>query len=153
MIWHSYTIYTRPLSVWAQYSRLCPISGSFRYNGSLVTRTVVCLTAAKYKPLVFSVTGFALSNGANIFIIMILHDLCLLPGDSLRYFTVSYNFLARTPLKTPYSVAKNALFLARYLAINIFKPHRKHLLRHCFYCCMSVFRALLEMCLHFTILL
>jgi hypothetical protein len=30
------------------------------------------LTAAKFKPLAFSVRGFALSNGANIFIIMIL---------------------------------------------------------------------------------
>jgi hypothetical protein len=40
--------------------RLCPISSSFRYNGRLVTWTVVCLTAAKFKPLIFSVSGFAL---------------------------------------------------------------------------------------------
>jgi hypothetical protein len=52
--------------------------GSVRYCGSLDTLTVVCLTAAKFKPLEFSVRGFALSNGANIFIIMILYDLCLL---------------------------------------------------------------------------
>jgi hypothetical protein len=58
-------------SVQAQYNRLCPISSSFRYNGSLDTWTVVCLTAAKFKPLVFPVSGFALSNVANIFIIMI----------------------------------------------------------------------------------
>jgi hypothetical protein len=77
---HDNTIYTWPLSVRVQYSRLCPISGSFRYNGSLVTWTVVCLTAAKFKPLVFSVTGFALSNCANVFIIMILYHLCLLPA-------------------------------------------------------------------------
>jgi hypothetical protein len=31
------TIYIRPLSVQAQYSRLCPISSSDRYNGILVT--------------------------------------------------------------------------------------------------------------------
>jgi hypothetical protein len=30
-----------------------------RYNGSLVTSTVVSLTAAKFKPLVFSMSGFA----------------------------------------------------------------------------------------------
>jgi hypothetical protein len=66
--WHTYTIYTRPLTIRAQYSRLCPISGSFSYNGSLVTWTVVCLAATKFKPLVFSVRGFALSNGANVFI-------------------------------------------------------------------------------------
>jgi hypothetical protein len=38
---HGYDIYTWPLSVRAQYSRLCPTSGSFRYNGSLVTWMVV----------------------------------------------------------------------------------------------------------------
>jgi hypothetical protein len=54
--------------------------GSVRYCGSLDTWTVVCLTAAKIKPLLFSVRGFALSSGANIFIIMILYDLCLLPA-------------------------------------------------------------------------
>jgi hypothetical protein len=47
------TIFTRPLSGQSQYSRLCHISSSFRYNGSLVTWTVVCLTAAKFKPLLF----------------------------------------------------------------------------------------------------
>jgi hypothetical protein len=76
---HSYTTYTRPPSVRAQYSRLCPTSGSLRYNGSPATRTVVCLTAAKFTPLVFSVTGLALSNDANTFIIMTLYDLRLLP--------------------------------------------------------------------------
>jgi hypothetical protein len=30
-------VFTWPLSVQAQYSRLCPITGSFRYNGSLDT--------------------------------------------------------------------------------------------------------------------
>jgi hypothetical protein len=39
-----YTIFTRPLSVQAQYGRLCPITSSFCYNGSLVTWTIVCLT-------------------------------------------------------------------------------------------------------------
>jgi hypothetical protein len=38
--------YTRLPSIWAQYSRLCPISSSsFRNNGSQVNWTVVCLTA------------------------------------------------------------------------------------------------------------
>jgi hypothetical protein len=40
------TIFTWPLSVQAQYSRLCPTTSSFRYNGSLDTWTVVCLTVA-----------------------------------------------------------------------------------------------------------
>jgi hypothetical protein len=47
-----YTTYTRPLSVQAQYSRSYPIISSSRYNSSLVTWTVVCLTAAKFKPLI-----------------------------------------------------------------------------------------------------
>jgi hypothetical protein len=82
---------TRPLSVQAQYNRLCPIYSSYhrslkvavqgpalwptlihtyihsyRYYGSLVTWTVVCLTAAKFKRLIFPVSGFSLSNVANI---------------------------------------------------------------------------------------
>jgi hypothetical protein len=32
------------------------------YNGSLVTWTVVSLTTAKFKPLIFSMPGFVLSN-------------------------------------------------------------------------------------------
>jgi hypothetical protein len=38
------------------------------------------MTAAKFKPLIFSVSGFTLSNVANIFIFMILDDFCLLPA-------------------------------------------------------------------------
>jgi hypothetical protein len=41
----------------ARYSRLCPISGSLRYNGSLDTWMVVCLVAAKFMNLICSVTG------------------------------------------------------------------------------------------------
>jgi hypothetical protein len=41
---------------------------------------VVRLTAAKFKTLVFPVQGLALSNIANIIILMILNDFCLLPG-------------------------------------------------------------------------
>jgi hypothetical protein len=54
------------LSFQGQYSRSCPVFISSHYNGSLVTWTVVCLTAAKFKPLVFPVSVFALS----IFIIL-----------------------------------------------------------------------------------
>jgi hypothetical protein len=40
------------------------------YNGGLVTWTVLSLTTAKFKPLVFSLCGFALSYSANIFILI-----------------------------------------------------------------------------------
>jgi hypothetical protein len=73
-----HTIFTRPLSVQAQYSKLCPITSSFRYNGSLVTWTVVCLTAAKFKPLVFPVSGFALypSKWRAVYVINLRHRPC-----------------------------------------------------------------------------
>jgi hypothetical protein len=44
------------------------------YNGSLVTWTVVSLTTAKFKPLIFSMSGFTLSYTANMFILMIPHE-------------------------------------------------------------------------------
>jgi hypothetical protein len=69
-----HTLYTRPLSVQAGNSRSCPVLSSSRYNGSLVTWTVVLLTAAKFKPLVFSVPGFAMSNIANICILCALEN-------------------------------------------------------------------------------
>jgi hypothetical protein len=43
----------------------------------LDTWAVVHMTAAKFKPLIFSVWGLALSNVTNIFIFMILDDFCL----------------------------------------------------------------------------
>jgi hypothetical protein len=44
----------------------------------LVTWTVVNLTTAKCKPLIFSVSGFALPYTENMFILMLLYDFCLL---------------------------------------------------------------------------
>jgi hypothetical protein len=44
------------------------------YNGSLVTWTVVSLTTVKFKPLICSMSGFALSYNANMLILVILHD-------------------------------------------------------------------------------
>jgi hypothetical protein len=76
---HVHTIYTRPLSVQVHYSRSCPIISNFCYNSSLVTWTVVWLTAAKFRPLIFPASRLALSNVANISIFMILYGFCLLP--------------------------------------------------------------------------
>jgi hypothetical protein len=73
-------MYIKYIQGLCQYSRLCPISTSFRYNGSLVTLTVVCLTAAKFKPLITSMSGFAFANIVNIFVFTILYDFCLLPA-------------------------------------------------------------------------
>jgi hypothetical protein len=68
-IWVLYvlcTIYTNPLSVQGLQRRSCPNSCSPCYNGSLVTWKVVTSTTGKFKPLIFSVSGFALSYAANI---------------------------------------------------------------------------------------
>jgi hypothetical protein len=39
----------------------------------------MCLTTAKFKPLIVSVLDFALSNIAKMYIIVMLNDLRLLP--------------------------------------------------------------------------
>jgi hypothetical protein len=39
------------------------------------------LAAAKFKPFIFSVSGFALPSTANIVVLMILYDRCLLPAQ------------------------------------------------------------------------
>jgi len=48
--------------------------------GSLDTWTIVCLTATKFEPFIFSVLGFAFAYVSNIHIIMILYDFCLIPA-------------------------------------------------------------------------
>jgi hypothetical protein len=72
-----YAMYARRLSVQAQYSRLCLNISSSGCYGRLVTWKVVGLTAAKFKSLIFSVSGFTLSNNVNICIFIILNDFCL----------------------------------------------------------------------------
>jgi hypothetical protein len=42
---------------------------------------VVSLTTAKFNPIIFSMSGFALSYTANMFILMILYDFCLSPAQ------------------------------------------------------------------------
>jgi hypothetical protein len=44
-------------------------------------KVFVSLTAAKFKPLIFSTSGFTFSYAVNMFILMILYDLCLLPAQ------------------------------------------------------------------------
>jgi hypothetical protein len=45
----------------------------------------ISFTAAKFKPVVFSVSGFALSYAVNMFILMILCDFCMLPATTVLY--------------------------------------------------------------------
>jgi hypothetical protein len=65
---------------------------------------VVSSTTAKFKPLTYLVMGFAVSNVANIFILIILHDVCFLPKNYDRpelYFTEILNFLFFRSLNYP----------------------------------------------------
>jgi hypothetical protein len=68
------------IQVLCQY-RLCKTDHvyliSICYSGSLDAWTVVSLTTAKFKSLIFSVSGFALSYTANMLILTILYDFCL----------------------------------------------------------------------------
>jgi hypothetical protein len=56
------------------------LTSSLGYHDNLDTCTVIHMTAAKFKPLIISVSGFTLSNVANILIFMIFDGLCLLPA-------------------------------------------------------------------------
>jgi hypothetical protein len=67
-MFYVYTIYTR-------LSTADHAPCGLRHSCNLNTWTVVLLTAAKFKPLIFSVLGFALSYIADIYIFMSLYDL------------------------------------------------------------------------------
>jgi hypothetical protein len=76
------TLHTSSLSLQALQSRsylsYVPYATTAAYSW-----TVVSLTAAKFKPLIFSTSVFALSYSANIFILMILYDFYLSAASSL----------------------------------------------------------------------
>jgi hypothetical protein len=73
-----FTIYTGLVQSRLGTADYVLVTSSLHYNDSLDTRTVIHMTAAKFEPLIFSVSGLALSRETNIF--MILHDFCLLPA-------------------------------------------------------------------------
>jgi hypothetical protein len=50
-------------------------------NDCLVIWTGVSLTTSKFKPLIFSMSGFTLSYTTNMFILMIPYDFCLFPAQ------------------------------------------------------------------------
>jgi hypothetical protein len=63
----------KPLSAQAQYSRFFPISSSFRYNGSLVTWTVVCLTVASQFSFPYSLISSRHGLWTENTILLLLH--------------------------------------------------------------------------------
>jgi hypothetical protein len=92
-----FALYTISLSVQALQSRSC-----LSYvcdNGSIVTWTVVSLSIAKFKPLIFSVSGFALSYAENMFILMILYVFCLLYVKSCYIIIYIWQVESRVKIK------------------------------------------------------
>jgi hypothetical protein len=56
------------------------ISSSSCYNSGLVTWTAVCLTVAKFKPFIFSMSGFALSDIVNTTLLTGIYELEAIPS-------------------------------------------------------------------------
>jgi hypothetical protein len=73
---HVHKLYLKPLSVQAQYSNLWPTNSSSSCHGSLRCWNGRTGDPTKFKPLIFSVWGFVLSNIAYIFIFMIMNYFC-----------------------------------------------------------------------------
>jgi hypothetical protein len=77
------------------------VTSNLHNNDNLITWTVIHMTAAKFKPLIFSVSCFALSNVANIFIFMILDNFCLLPAI-FCYVIINVRYIFRRRNKSCY---------------------------------------------------
>jgi hypothetical protein len=120
--------------------QIMPILRILCYNGSLVTWMVVSLTTDKFKPLIFSMSGFTLSYTANVFVLMILYDFSLLPAQ-FCYIIVIYmedwNLCAnRGPVCTLENFewcaepcfASAAILIVRYLQLIPRRDKRKSLL-------------------------
>jgi hypothetical protein len=65
-----FAFYTSPLSVQALQSRSCLYYVSYATTAATVTSTVVNLTTTKFKPLIFSTSGFAFANKLILTIFM-----------------------------------------------------------------------------------
>jgi hypothetical protein len=88
------------------------------------------LTAAKFKPLIFPVLGFVLSNVANI---CILYNFCLLPVVKwlwLLILTVLKALMLLTEIITLYPENN---FVACMLKARIMKPAEAVVTRECLY--------------------
>jgi hypothetical protein len=75
-----FTIYESPLTVQALQSKSC-LSYLAYLHRQLSHLNGRSLTTAKFKPPKFSVSVFVLSYAANMVILMILYDLCLLSAQ------------------------------------------------------------------------
>jgi hypothetical protein len=101
------------------HSMLCkviimPLLLTVYCNSSPDTWTVVSLTSVRFKPLIFSVSGFCLPYAANIFFITTLYGFCCLPAP-FRYVIVLYRcFKKRFTNITVRRVLRKRLHLKAY---------------------------------------
>jgi hypothetical protein len=91
------------------------------------------MTAAKFKPLIFSVWGLALSNGTNIFIFMIFGyypSSCLLFKTQLNSIGLSVPRRKHitSPLQAPVNAVYRFVFPRKCFSLISFAPEfeRKH---------------------------
>jgi hypothetical protein len=83
-----FALYTSPLPVQDAYLTYLMLQRQLSHL------TAVSLTNAKFKPLLLSMSGFALSYTTNMFILMTLYDLCLSPAQF--YYIIVYIRKAET---------------------------------------------------------
>jgi hypothetical protein len=91
--------------------RIMSILLILRYNGSLVTCTVASFTTDKFNPIIFSMSGFALSYATNMFILMILYDFCLLPAQFCYIIVYIWQVESRVQIAnrcTPWTISNGA---------------------------------------------
>jgi hypothetical protein len=74
---------------------------------------VVTLSITKFKSLIFSMLGFALSYTAKMSILMILYDFCLLPAKCCYIIAYIRKVESRVPLEN-FPMARRTLFCRRY---------------------------------------
>jgi hypothetical protein len=122
------------------------VTSSLHCNDSLDTWTVIHMTATQFKPLIFSVSGFALSNVANIFIFLwfwitsacavyspffwVQHDTNLPPTNQGQHNT-DLAPTNRRRILGPRSVFKNAPFQGPARPESTAEPISAEYLRTC----------------------
>jgi hypothetical protein len=102
--------------------QIMPVLFILCYNGSLVTWTVVSLTASKCKPLTFSVFGFSLSYAANMFIIVLLYNWLVSSLYSTGTDRIG-NTASNRSIVAGVSVAANTCLSSRYQTMVVFVSH------------------------------
>jgi hypothetical protein len=119
-------------------SRHCKADNAYSftscYNGSFVTWMVISLTTVKFKPLIFSVPGFALTYAANMIILMILYDFCLLLVQFC--YIILYTWKLKAVCKSQTGVHLGKLFPMVWRTLFCRRCNFKRQVATCFFRCL-----------------